>query len=94
MSKSPKDKVDEFLDSPDAKRHRGGAICRTCQHPNCEEINEMLRYFEEQRAAGRTTVPWRSFVQHRIIRDPDYALTIKWRALLKHAEDCLELPLS
>lgn len=95
MSKNtPEAKVDAFLESPEAARHRGGGTCRTCALPNREMIDRALQRFQEARATGRTTVPWRSFVQHAIVKDADFAYPYKWRALLKHAEDCLELPLT
>lgn len=92
--KTPEAKVDAFLESPAAERHRGGGTCRTCAHPNRDGVDRMLHRFQQARAAGTTTVPWRSFVQHAIVRDADLDINVKWRAILKHAEDCLGLPLS
>lgn len=92
MTKSdPEAKVDAYLASPAARRHLGGPVCRTCQLDTRDQIDRALRRFHELRAAGQTTVPWRSFLSNAITKDPEFRCSLKWRALLQHAENCLGL---
>jgi hypothetical protein len=84
----PKKAVEAFLRSPEAARHQGGGVCATCQLSNRQQIDYALRYFAQCREDGRTTVPWRTFAEHVIVRG-DFDYPYKWRAVLKHAGDCL-----
>ena len=94
-SSTPEAKVDAFISAPGiAQRHKGGGTCCTCEHQHRDQIDRMLIRFEEARAAKQTTVPWRSFVNHAIINDPDIAIQLRWRAILRHAEQCLGLELT
>lgn len=51
----------------------------------------MLRFFAKERASGRTTVPWITFIRNAILRDPDFDIKVKEVALLRHARSCLGL---
>jgi hypothetical protein len=84
----PKQNVERFLRSPEAARHAGGGVCWTCALANREQIDEAIRYFAHCREQGRTTVPWRTFAEHVIVRG-DFDYPFKHRAVIKHAEDCL-----
>lgn len=88
-NKSPESRVDAFLASPTAKKRRGGIPCQTCAHPEHEAIDRMLRRFAEKRATRETTLAWRSFIELAIVKDPEIKINLKWRAILRHTEDCL-----
>jgi len=63
-------------------------VCATCKLRNRQQIDNALRYFAQCREDGRTTVPWRTFAEHVIVRG-DFEYPYKWRAVLKHARTCL-----
>lgn len=90
MSKNtPEAKVDAFLESPEARKRRGGMPCQTCAHPESAAIDRMLRHFADKRATRETTLAWRSFIELAVIKDPEIKINLKWRAILRHTEDCL-----
>lgn len=89
MSKTPEDKVRDWLSTDEAQRSPGAPRCQTCINPKAEEINDMLIFFAKERASGRTTVPWSTFIKNVILKDPDFTIKVKEVAVLRHARSCL-----
>lgn len=80
---APKDVVADFL-TRNAKVSRGGRVCQTCLLKNRAIIEEAARLFNAERASGRTTVAWPSFVKHVLKRE--YGYELDFRSLLSHLE--------
>lgn len=86
---TPESKVDAFLSSDKAVNRRAGHQCQTCIHPKRELIDAMLHRFDEKRSKSETTLSWSAFIRLCLIPDPDLSIAVRWKAIYRHAEDCL-----
>ena len=64
-------------------------VCTTCRHPRRQEIEADCRSFLKKRTAGKTHLPFHTFVLRWI--KPTFDLRVKGDGLRTHMENCCGL---
>lgn len=80
----PKPNVESFLKET---KYKGGAGCKACRHPQIEEINSALIFFNQQRKHSKTNLPWTTFVTKFLIDKLGYQCEV--RSVKHHVVNCL-----